>query len=43
MKADKALDARKAEICVQFKDASGDIFKCMLFILLLLHIVSVCT
>jgi glucose-6-phosphate 1-dehydrogenase len=28
MKAGKALDARKAEIRVQFKDAPGDIFKC---------------
>jgi len=28
MKAGKALDSRKAEIRVQFKDAPGDIFKC---------------
>ena len=32
MKAGKALDARKAEIRVQFKDAPGDIFKCKLSI-----------
>lgn len=47
MKAGKALDARKAEIRVQFKDAPGDIFKCtlfiLLFILLLLYRVSVST
>jgi glucose-6-phosphate 1-dehydrogenase len=28
MKAGKALDSRKAEIRVQFKDVPGDIFKC---------------
>ena len=28
IKAGKALDSRKAEIRVQFKDAPGDIFKC---------------
>ncbi|XP_024357851.1 glucose-6-phosphate 1-dehydrogenase 6, cytoplasmic isoform X2 [Physcomitrium patens] len=28
LKAGKALDSRKAEIRVQFKDAPGDIFKC---------------
>lgn len=35
MKAGKALDSRKAEIRVQFKDAPGDIFKCKSFYLLL--------
>ena len=29
MKAGKALNSRKAEIRVQFKDVPGDIFKCM--------------
>lgn len=28
MKAGKALNSRKAEIRVQFKDVPGDIFKC---------------
>jgi glucose-6-phosphate 1-dehydrogenase len=31
MKAGKALDSRKAEIRVQFKDVPGDIFKCKNF------------
>lgn len=30
LKAGKALNSRKAEIRVQFKDVPGDIFKCML-------------
>lgn len=29
LKAGKALNSRKAEIRVQFKDVPGDIFKCM--------------
>lgn len=29
MKAGKALNSRKAEIRVQFKDVPGDIFRCM--------------
>ena len=33
LKAGKALDSRKAEIRVQFKDVPGDIYKCMCFIL----------
>lgn len=41
MKAGKALDSRKAEICVQFQDAPGDIFKCTLFTLLLAYRVPV--
>ena len=28
LKAGKALNSRKAEIRVQFKDAPGDIFRC---------------
>lgn len=30
LKAGKALNSRKAEVRVQFKDVPGDIFKCML-------------
>jgi uncharacterized membrane protein len=41
MKAGKALDSRKAEIRVQFRDAPGDIFKCTLFTLLLAYRVPV--
>lgn len=29
LKAGKALNSRKADIRVQFKDVPGDIFKCM--------------
>lgn len=29
LKAGKALNSRKAEIRVQFKDVPGDIYKCM--------------
>lgn len=31
MKAGKALDSRKAEIRVQFKDVPGDIYRCNAF------------
>jgi len=31
MRAGKALDSRKAEVRVQFKDVPGDIFKCEYF------------
>lgn len=30
LKAGKALESRKAEIRIQFKEVPGDIFKCML-------------
>ena len=41
MRAGKALDSRKAEVRVQFKDAPGDIFKCMFLTLLLPFILPV--
>lgn len=34
IRAGKALESRKAEVRVQFKDAPGDIFKCKSFTLL---------
>lgn len=33
MRAGKALDSRKAEVRVQFKDVPGDIFKCEYFLM----------
>lgn len=33
VKAGKALDAKKVEIRVQFRDTPGDIFNCMMFYL----------
>lgn len=35
LKAGKALNSRKAEIRVQFKDVPGDIFRCMYDIILM--------
>jgi len=32
LKAGKALNSRKAEIRVQFKDVPGDIFRCMTYL-----------
>lgn len=40
LKAGKALNSRKAEIRIQFKDVPGDIYRCMASDLLVFYLIS---